>query len=68
MEKIKFDFEEAKKYHSPQKVEWLQRNYNNPITAEIFVKEMKKLKDFSRCKRRRAHKYSPSKLRNFIID
>ena len=59
-----FNFEEAKKQHSLQKVEWLEKNYNKPITSEVFVREMKRLKKFSRCKRRKAHKYSPSKLRN----
>ena len=59
----KFDFKQAKKIHSPKKVEWLKKYYKQPITEEFFVKEMKeKIKPFSNAKRK-ATQYSPSRLK-----
>ncbi len=59
-----FDFEEAGKVHSPEKVAWLKENCKKKVSEKKFVKEMKELKQFSLAKRCRSRKYSPSRLKN----
>lgn len=58
----KYDFKEAEKQNSPEKLAWIKDNCNKDTSEEDFISIMKSLKRFSRGKAKNKN-YSPSKLK-----
>lgn len=62
MKKFDFDFAYNETGHSHEKIKWLENNYKNPITADVFIEAMQRLRKFSNSKKV-GKSHTPSSLR-----